>query len=356
MINYIESQPAILQKALDNQDTFVKPFYDIFQNNHIKRIVLFGSGTSYHVASIAAMYFNKYLPVYATSHFPIPFVDCEKIDPAHMYKPNEILTIGISQTGTSSSTIQAMNYAKQQGCISLCYSQAKDSSLAKICDTFVPIPCLEELVPPETQGYTAALLGMYISILHISNHMEKMQAVQDMIHTHLQKAIDISKQWIHNNHHELIQAHKIYICGNNLNYITAQEGAIKVGETWRRVTKPQEIEEFAHFADLAMENDDNVFMIDHTGFRHERTQAVLSMIAPITKHVFTVTNAKSDNPKDCVFDFPIEDDLSVFYYVIPFQLLAATVSEWLGIDTSIYPYKEVVNIAHDDTYLLYKIK
>jgi len=59
VLGYMKSQPEVLDRTYRNKDVFVKPFVEYFLKNDIKKIIFFGSGTSYNVSNIAAYYFNR---------------------------------------------------------------------------------------------------------------------------------------------------------------------------------------------------------------------------------------------------------------------------------------------------------
>lgn len=362
MLNYIERQPEILKKAFNKHDDFISVAIEIFAKNNIKRVYFMGSGTSYHVSKLASMWFNKYLNVESSASYPVVFTDTEDINKHQAYLPKEILVVGISQSGTSTSTINGIHKAKEKGCLTLCYSQDIHSELAQLCDYTMLIPCEKEMVPPETQGYTAAILAMYMSVLAIadakgliSNYQDKLHNIEEMLDSLLSKAIECSKQWVKENHYLLAKANKIYVTGNNLNYVTAMEGALKMGETMRKVVQTYETEEFAHVVDLACVEEDYLFAIVHSEFSCERSLQICDVMKKISNKVFVISDVVNNSKQDCYFDFDVDEDLSVFYYVVPFQLIGAIIAEHLGVDTSRYPYENIHSIAHNDDYHLYDL-
>lgn len=362
MLNYIERQPEILKKAFDNRNLFVNVLLEIFGKYNIKRIYLMGSGTSYHVSKLAAMWFNKFLNVEASASYPVVFTDTEEINKHGAYEANEILVVGISQSGTSTSTINGIHKAKEKGCLTLCYSQDIHSELAQLCDYTMIIPCEKEMVPPETQGYTAAILALYLGVIAVANtyglindYARRLQAVVDMLDFYLAKAIRVAKQWIKENHYLLAKANKMYVVGANLNYVTAMEGALKMGETMRRVVQTYETEEFAHVVDLACVEEDYLFAIVHSEFSCERSLQICDVMKKISNKVFVISDVVNNSKQDCYFDFDVDEDLSVFYYVVPFQLIGAIIAEHLGVDTSRYPYENIHSIAHNEDYHLYDL-
>lgn len=360
MLDYIQRQPEILTKAYNEKELFLNTFDEIFTNNPIKRIYFVGSGTSFHVSSLGAIWFNKYLNVEASAHFPTIFVE-EKINKTKLYKNNEILVLATSQSGNSTSTIKAIQYAKQLGFITACLCEDVHSDIAPFCNYMIKMPVEKEMVPPETQGYTGAILAMYMAAIYLANkdglisdYENKLAAILDMVHLHMPRAINITKMWIDRNRYILSKAHKISICGSNLNYITALEGALKAGETMKRVVHGYESEEFCHLFDLSFEEEDYLFAILHDTHNYKRNTDIINLVKQITNRVFVITNTETGNPKDCYYDFYISDDLSPFYYVIPFQMIGAIISEYLGVDTSKYPYDDLESIAHSENCILYK--
>ena len=57
VLKYISDQPRALRDVLDRKKVFVDPFLEVLNKNRIKKILFFGSGTSYNVSTIAAHYF-----------------------------------------------------------------------------------------------------------------------------------------------------------------------------------------------------------------------------------------------------------------------------------------------------------
>ena len=63
VLGYIKEQPERLKYVFENKDVFVKPFVDVFTKNNIKKVIFFGSGTSYNVSILGTYYFKLYLKI-----------------------------------------------------------------------------------------------------------------------------------------------------------------------------------------------------------------------------------------------------------------------------------------------------
>ena len=200
LIDYIERQPEILQKALEHRAELTNELCKLFSENTIRRVYFVGSGTSYYICMAASDYFNKYLNVEASAHYPAVFTNNIKINKSHVYQPNEILVVGVSHSGTSLSTVTALEFAKSHGYITLSYSQNNESRLTEICDLAIRTQCEKELVPPETQGYTAAVLGAYLWAITIAkdqhlidDYDKKISNMMELLHNQLPQVIDQAK-------------------------------------------------------------------------------------------------------------------------------------------------------------------
>ena len=103
----------------------------------------------------ASDYFNKYLNVEASAHYPAVFMNNIKINTRHVYQPNEILAVDVFHSDMSLSTVAALEFPKSYAHITLSCSQNNESHLAEICDLAIRAQGEKELAPPEIQDYTA---------------------------------------------------------------------------------------------------------------------------------------------------------------------------------------------------------
>ena len=170
------------------------------------------------------------------------------------------LVIGMSESGNSLSTLEAMRWAKEKGCITLGFTTDATSELAENCTYLMKHPCKMKLVPPETKGYTTALLAWIVAIHYAAGtEVEAKEAIET-----LHKTIEKSENWVMQNLRDLIRYDRMRVVGSNLHYISSKEGALKMQETIRRPLSAKEMEEFSHIADLALEDTDCILMIVRT--------------------------------------------------------------------------------------------
>ena len=78
VLGYMREQPERLQYVFENKDVFVTPFVEMFKKHDIKKVIFFGSGTSYNVAHIATYYFKHICGIAAEAQYPTVFKNYEK--------------------------------------------------------------------------------------------------------------------------------------------------------------------------------------------------------------------------------------------------------------------------------------
>ena len=176
--------------VFENKDVFVKPFVDVFTKNNIKKVIFFGSGTSYNVSILGTYYFKHLVGIDAEYQYPTVFKNYEKADWSGLLKKDEILYVGISQSGTSISTCEVMKYAKQEGYHTLAITGNLNSEITKYVDTKVHLLVGDELTPPETKGYTTSVISVYLWAVECAHVTGKMSDAE------YEKAFDDTKKFI----------------------------------------------------------------------------------------------------------------------------------------------------------------
>ena len=198
VLGNIKSQPEVLKYTLDNQNVFVDPFVEVFKKHDIKKVFFFGSGTSYNVSQIAAYYFKHIVGIDASAQYPTVYQNYEKPDWTGMLKNDQILYVGISQSGTSVSTCEVMEYAKKNGYLTLAITGNLQSKITENTDISVHLLVGDELTPPETKGYTVSVLSVYLWAIGVAKakniyteeqYQEALKEAADLVN-HFQTVLD----------------------------------------------------------------------------------------------------------------------------------------------------------------------
>lgn len=353
VLGYMKDQPRALQETLRNKEVFVKPFVETLCKKHIKKVLFFGSGTSYNASQIAAYYFKHILGMDAVAHYPTVFLHYEKADWSNLLKKDEILFVGISQSGTSISTIEVMKKAKEEGYLTLALTEDLQSEITKHIDTVVHLLCGKELTPPETRGYTVTVLTLYLWAVESARALnklddiayEKMMKDAEKLCAQFTEVIEESEAWYDDNATTIVNSERIYVLGYGIDYGSALEGMLKIGEMLRIATIGYEIEEYSHGPTMAIGAKQTIFMIGSDEAEWERCLQFREVFKKYTPRVHLISCKETKHDKrDLIFSCKTNKYLAPLLYAIPFQFVAAKGAADTNIDTGVDPFTD--RLAH----------
>jgi glucoselysine-6-phosphate deglycase len=354
VLGYMKDQPRALRVVLEKKDVFVNPFVEKFKKNNIKKVLFFGSGTSYNASIIAAHYFKQILGIDAVGYYPTVFKNYEKPDWTNTLKKEEILFVGISQSGTSVSTVDVMKHAKEQGYLTLALTENLQSEITKHVDSVVHLLCGKELTPPETRGYTVTVLTLYLWAVSTARALGALtESVYDQYISDAQELTDRfediiveSEEWYEQNKTTIVNSDRIYVLGYGVDYGSALEGMLKIGEMLRIPTLGYELEEFSHGPTMALTNRQTIIFIGSDEAEFNRMLLFRKIFKKYTDrvHVITDQDIEEKDERDIVFNVKTNKFLAPIVYTVPLQFAAAKGARDIGIDTNINPFKE--SLAH----------
>jgi len=128
------------------------------------RIVFIGEGGSGVVAKDAEYKFIRLgIPTYSNTD---PYM---KLATATLMGPKEVM-VGISHSGSTKSTVEAVSLAKQHGATTICITQYQKSPITKVSDIVLPVFSKEVEYRSEATGSRIAQLclidSLYVEVAH----------------------------------------------------------------------------------------------------------------------------------------------------------------------------------------------
>lgn len=354
VLGNIKSQPEVLTYTLDNQAVFVDPFVEIFKQHDIRKVFFFGSGTSYNVSNIAAYYFKHIVGIDASAQYPTVYKNYEKADWTGMLKADQILFVGISQSGTSRSTCEVMEQAKKNGYQTLALTSKLESRITKLSSQSVLLTVGDELTPPETKGYTVSVLSVYLwavaaaKVKGVYTEEQYQRAVTEAreLIGRFRTVIEESEAWYDRNKASVVNSERLFVLGYGVDYGSMLEGVLKIGEMLRLPISGYEIEEYSHGPTMALNPRQTIFMIGSDEAEFDRMQQFRTAFMKYTPRVHVVTCKELENAddRDLVFSIKANKFLAPLMYTVPFQFVAAKGAKDTFIDTNVNPFKE--SLAH----------
>lgn len=356
VLGNIMSQAEVLPQVFANREVFVEPFAREIREHGIEKIIFFGSGTSYNVSQIAAYYMKHIAGITAEAQYPTVFKHYERPDWTGSIPNEKILFVGISQSGTSVSTCEVMEYGKQIGCRTLAITGDLESRITQFCDVVTHLLVGPELTPPETKGYTVSVLSVYLWALEVARDRGELDAADyeaalaevEALVNDFDQVLAEGKAWYERNKGSILQSDRLFILGYGIDYGSMLEAMLKVGEMLRIPTIGYELEEFSHGPTMGLRPNQTVFMIGSDEAEYERMLVFRDAYKKYTPrvHVVSMCDVPDADERDLVFSHRVGKYAAPLAYTVPFQFIAAQGAKDIFIDTGVNPFQEP--LAHYD--------
>ena len=353
VLDYMHDQPRALLATFERREEFLRPFREILSTRKIKKIYFFGSGTSYNASVIAAYFFKHIADIDAAAEYPTVFENYEKADWSGILTKDEIAYFGISQSGTSISTVNMMDAGTHEGYLTIALTEDLNSEITKHVDQIVHLLCGKELNPPETRGYTVTVLQLYLFawtaalVYGARTESEFQQAMEDArsLCENFQQSICEAENWYDRNATHIVNSDRIYILGYGIDYASALEGQLKIGEMLRLPAIGYELEEYSHGPTMALTPKQSIIMFGSDEKEWERCLQFRDAFKQYTNRVFLITTKEcKHDSRDCIFSYKANKYLAPLMYTLPCQFTAAKGALQTDIDTSIDPFE--IRLAH----------
>jgi glucosamine--fructose-6-phosphate aminotransferase (isomerizing) len=229
-----------------------------------RRVYLVGCGTSFYAGHV-----GKYILERLTC---LPVEVCQSFAFSHYADPallaRDTLVIGISTTGKTESTCQAIEMARRQGAATLAFTASPGSQITQLAETTIYSGGTVS-VAVQTETYLQTLIGLYLIALEIAarlghlagdereywtDQFRRAETVTQKFLASQQPAIDALAQ-------QFAAADMVFALGSGPNFGTAEEASLKVVEMAKMYSIGKEMEEFFHGCDRELNRTSPMFFI-----------------------------------------------------------------------------------------------
>lgn len=223
MLKEIMQQKYTIKRAIESNTQKIQELADLINQKH--KVYFIGCGTSAFVGQSSKYIFhdiaNKKTDFEISSEFKAiqNFIDSDTI------------VIGLSQSGETIDTIEALEIAKSKGAVTACIVNNENSTMFRSCDLAIPVKAGTEIAVASTKSTTSKMailiLTAYSCIakqeLGVTELINIQASINDMLNPGFEEhIIQIAKKY-HNHKH-------MFVIGKGYNYIVALEGALKIKE------------------------------------------------------------------------------------------------------------------------------
>ena len=343
MLKEIHEQPDVVRnvlsgklRAMDEPITLKEVTLDREKLKNLSRIQIVACGTSLHAAMVGKYIIEDFCGI---------SVDVEPSS-EYIYRKTitdkNTLVIGVSQSGETADTITAVRQAKAKGSHILIVTNRPDSTMAREADSLVPVYAGIEVSVAATKSYMAQLISFYL----LAIYMAEIKGVNEKELIDLKHELIILPQKI-----EKVLAHKeeIQRCARafssskdfifiarGINYPTALEGALKLKEISYINATGYTAGELKHGPIAMLDETMPVLSILMKGKVYDKILSNSEEAKARNARMIALTDS-DDTKLNELFDYiiripEIAEILSPALAVVPLQLLAYYIAEFLGKD------------------------
>ena len=330
MIDYIKEQAPLFVSVLAGRKNIAAPFCAVCEKVQPAKITLIASGTSRNAALAAAPFMEEVLAL-----------DVQVLAPSQVsaVRGEHTLAVVISQGGNSTNSLAVFD--RLQGVPTIAMTGNPYGHVNKKGDTYIEIPCGEEMMGPKTKGYTITILTLYLMALEYALQSGRITETEyDAYIAALQQAaeqlpgnIAAAEAWTQANTESLKTLSTIYLVGKKQAMETAAEGALKLMETLLIPGFAFDFEEFLHGPTSSIGESVSGFYLLPTQDDpdYERMQRLIDYHRSVCSAVYTVGLSAAGDARDCVVQTTGKWYTQPFEQILPMQVASAQIPALTGL-------------------------
>ena len=238
---FIEAQPDALDATLREVPAAVARLGRASAS--YREVVLTGSGTSKHALLATAATFRRAHGCPTSVLGPTAFLEAPPFA-----APAEVLVVALSQTGTSTTTVAALERAQKDGHPTIAVTAEAESAFARAAERLLVLPIGPEAIGPKTKGYTASLLAL-LALAEGTAPSEPASVLPDdraayvrWFARRLPDWLTLGRGWAH----RFVDVDHVMLVGDETHVATALEASLKLQEMAGASASAHDLEEALH--------------------------------------------------------------------------------------------------------------
>jgi len=303
----------------------------------INRIQIIACGTSLHAGLVGKYIFEKLTGIPTDVEASSEYIYRNTI------ADENTLVIGISQSGETADTITAIKQAKEKNSHILIITNRKDSAMARLADSLLPINAGIEVSVAATKSYMAQLLSLYLLAIYIAENIgaKEKGLIKEIkkelltLPSKLETILNDTKN-IENIAKKYSSFKNFIFIARGINYPSALEGALKLKEISYINATGYPAGELKHGPIAMLDETMPVLAILNEGIVYDKVLSNCEEAKARQAKLIGVTNFIDEKHKNLFDDMviipEIPDIVSPALNIVVLQLLAYHISEYLGKD------------------------
>lgn len=304
---------------------------------NLNRIQIIACGTSLHAAMIGKYIIENFCGIPVDVEASSEYIYRKTVTDSHT------LVIGVSQSGETADTLTAIKQSKARGSHILIITNRPDSAMAREADSLLSVNAGIEVSVAATKSYIAQLVSFYLLAMYMAEVKESL-AEADLKNLKMElMQIPQKIEQILSNKEQIQHCAKVYANTKNfiyvargINFPTALEGALKLKEISYINATGYPAGELKHGPIAMLDETMPVLSILMKGSVYEKLLSNSEEAKARDARMIALTNSKDEKLKDLfenIIEVPeVQELLSPIIAMIPLQLLAYYIAEFLGKD------------------------
>jgi fructoselysine-6-P-deglycase FrlB-like protein len=320
---YIQEQPAVLRRVLEEVPPAVGKMSGFLDADWI---YLVGSGTSRNALLAASPLLAKTVHRPVQVKGPLSFME-------EVWEAEKGLSVAIilSQTGTSTTTIQAVEHSRRLGMRTITLTAEPESPIVHASSEILVVPAGPEPVGPKTKGYSACVL----TLLLLAAGAEGGNVGASPFFDSYGLLIEESRQVMRTMAESSRETDHFLVMGQERHYATALEGALKITEMSGVPAAAFETEEAFHGRFHGLSSKSRAIFISASPEQQEMAAAGAGVLSELGVGV-TIFNLSGGlpSPFDLRLPWPPAGswpELDLLSVIVPFQYLGWHLAKEKGI-------------------------
>ncbi|BAX65789.1 hypothetical protein C5L17_001461 [Latilactobacillus sakei subsp. sakei] len=328
MMTYIREEAEYLKNMLNHYPNNI-PTIDG------REWLLLATGSSINAAYSAKYYIEHLTDVIIEIEEPFKFHYYEKLRPAID------VVIGISQSGESTSTIDALKKIKLERPTVRTYAVTSNltSEITQVVDRVIDIEMGEERVGYVTKGFSMTTFKLMLMGLKTARERGQITSEQEQLELkqfataieEIPNIINKTETFFERRQAEFSKATRFTALGCGSVMGTVLEMQTKFCETVRVPSQGMDIEVFMHGPYLEVNRNHQMFFIESNSPVNDRLTRLKEYETQYVDNLYTITLNDTVDERTIALDLSqIDEYKAPLFTIIPFQVLAHHIAEELG--------------------------
>jgi len=327
MLKEIFEQPRVVGDTIKG---YISRDYELpFSLKEFRRILITACGTSYHAGLIGKYWLEKFVGV------PVEVVYASELRYADTPIGPQDLVIAISQSGETADTRFSALSAKEKGAKLLSIVNVMGSALSRESDYTLYTHAGPEIGVAATKTFTCQLAVLFS--LAISEHPEREKLMDELLKIpHLMEEVLSKSESIREIALKYTKSKNTLYLGRRLSYPVALEGALKLKEISYFHAEGYPAGEMKHGPIALIDENMPVVVVAPRDRVYEKILSNIEEVLARKGVVISVGFEGDEGLQKLSRDFmevpKCHEELSPFLTVVPLQLFAYYIADYLGLD------------------------